>query len=547
MTIHNIGGFASIAYSKPLRLGGITRASMLAVLQEGSPIKISYMQEDTTAVRSYTTTLRKKYKVLPEEHFPIVQGSFVGKIKTTTIVDREGILYKNIGGDGSETPVQVGVIDYNKRELSIFDDDGGFASTTTNTSLEITHCVGEAPANVLSNILFRTPGSPIRNGSLTIKGELVDGTIISGTANYDGLISTDEMWGFVDAETGVCRVDFGEWVTNDSEAQAEPWWDEDNVSDDSSQVWKPYTVLADTILINCVITSYLPLDEDLLGLNPVRLPLDGKVPIFRDGDIAVIHNTKTDTMPTTLVAGDTFQISRFPVELVELYDQDGLFVPDTMYTVNTATGLVTLTASFNTSGFNLPLQALHRREDMVLISDVQITGHMAITNALQYDYEADESFISSVLPCGDLQARIYNEFTQESWTSVWSDSVIGSQTTAKFDLINYPITVVNRDAIKERFAIIFTSSSTFNVIGEHLGVIAQGNTSTNCSPINPATGNPYFTLNANGWGSGWASGDVFRFNSDAANYPYWFARTTLQGPETESSDFYTAQLRGDSS
>ena len=39
---------------------------------------------------------------------------------------------------------------------------------------------------------------------------------------------------------------------------------------------------------NAVSYAYLPLDAELVGVDPVRLPADGRVPIFRDGDVIVV-------------------------------------------------------------------------------------------------------------------------------------------------------------------------------------------------------------------------------------------------------------------
>jgi hypothetical protein len=64
-------------------------------------------------------------------------------------------------------------------------------------------------------------------------------------------------------------------------------------------------------------------------------------------------------------------------------------------------------------------------------------------------------------------------------------------------------------------------------------------------PLNPATGTPYFVLNKLGWGTGWAADNVLRFNTAAANYPIWLARTVLQGPASALSDSFQVQIRGD--
>jgi hypothetical protein len=78
-----------------------------------------------------------------------------------------------------------------------------------------------------------------------------------------------------------------------------------------------------------------------------------------------------------------------------------------------------------------------------------------------------------------------------------------------------------------------------------VGVIALGNTSTDCAPLNPATGSPYFTLPALGWGNGWAAGNVLRFNTIGAQFPVWIVRTVQQGPETVTDDAFTLLIRGD--
>ena len=63
--------------------------------------------------------------------------------------------------------------------------------------------------------------------------------------------------------------------------------------------------------------------------------------------------------------------------------------------------------------------------------------------------------------------------------------------------------------------------------------------------INPATGEPYFTLRATGWGGGWAAGNVLRFNTVGALFPVWVVRTIQQGPETVPNDSFTLLIRGD--
>lgn len=97
--------------------------------------------------------------------------------------------------------------------------------------------------------------------------------------------------------------------------------------------------------------------------------------------------------------------------------------------------------------------------------------------------------------------------------------MIGSQPLAQFNDAQYPIAVTNAGAYPDRILIKFTSSTAFQVIGENLGLIGIGDTSTDCSPLNSLTGVAYFTIPYLGWGLGWATGNCLRFNIISAAYP----------------------------
>ena len=73
-----------------------------------------------------------------------------------------------------------------------------------------------------------------------------------------------------------------------------------------------------------------------------------------------------------------------------------------------------------------------------------------------------------------------------------------------------------------------------------------GTTGADLAPINPATGVPYFTLSAMGWGSGWIAGNVLRFNTTGANFPLWVSRTVMQSPAAPpGTDQLIISIRGD--
>jgi hypothetical protein len=63
--------------------------------------------------------------------------------------------------------------------------------------------------------------------------------------------------------------------------------------------------------------------------------------------------------------------------------------------------------------------------------------------------------------------------------------------------------------------------------------------------VNPNTGAPYFTIPALGWGSGWATGNVLRFNTIGSIYPFWVARSVQPGDPEVTDDSFTLLVRGD--
>ncbi len=367
----------------------------------------------------------------------------------------------------------------------------------------------------ISDIVFRTPGIPLRAGSLSVRAKNQDGATYSAIAETSGDINAEGIEGGVDAVNGVVRLTFSS------------------------------PVLPETALYNCVIYTRLPLDADIVGIEPIRLPSDGRVPIFKSGDVAVIHHTTDELLPDNLTAGQVVTLARGDLALVMVTDQGGTAVPETLYTVDLSAGTITMADPLDLSAYTQPLVAAHRIEDMVLISEAQINGYISTVGPLTHNFPAGETQVSSALIIGDMAGRIIRSFTQKAWTGVWDDSRIGDDTTAKYDDKNYPFTLTNKGCIAQRWCIKFTGTTEFDVIGEQLGVIASGAITSNCAPLNPATGVPYFSIDYRGWGSGWAISNCLRFYTSAANAPLWIARTTMQGAVEEPTDEFVLQIRGD--
>jgi hypothetical protein len=389
----------------------------------------------------------------------------------------------------------------------------------------------EAPFTSFETI-FRTASTPIRPGSFSVLGTMMDGTTFNVTAGTDGKINGTRVKGRIDYEYGLVELFF-----------VNPAGDS-GMNKDLSFLGIPGLavipvdlVRLNSIRYNAVSFSYLPLDAELLGIDPVRLPSDGRVPIFRPGGFAVVGHTGEITQ--TVANSDVVNCGRVRLSRVRVIGNDGIVI-NTGYTAGLEAGTVTFT---DVAGYSQPVTIQHRIEDMGVVRQTDINGEITFTRPLTHNYPLG-SYLSSALIAGDLFARVPLVFDQTTWNGTFSDTP-GTPATATFNNVTYPITVSNRGALTERWAVQFVNSTSFNIIGENTGVIATGNTSTDCAPINPNTGVPYFTIPALGWGSGWATGNVLRFNTIGAMFPVWVVRTVQQGPETVPDDQFTLLVRGD--
>ncbi|PKL97133.1 MAG: hypothetical protein CVV17_12645 [Gammaproteobacteria bacterium HGW-Gammaproteobacteria-7] len=284
----------------------------------------------------------------------------------------------------------------------------------------------------------------------------------------------------------------------------------------------------------------------------MRLPADGRVPIYRDGDVLVIHHTAETPVPSP-VAGGTLALDRALQAAIEVVDANGVALDEASFSADRELGRVTwgnplLLQDAVGNPLTLPLVVRDRVEHMTLCTGVQISGQLGFSAPLPWDLPASDAYVSSALTWGDLQARVHGWFTQQTWSAGapnWSNSPVGNATTAQFNLLNYPVEIANAGSISGKWALVFTSSSQFNVVEEKLGVLLAGSIGDDCSPINPATGVPFFVIRALGWGGGWAAGNVVRFNTDACLGPLWVVRTVLSGQGTVEDDYFKLQVRGD--
>ncbi|MCH7331413.1 hypothetical protein [Acinetobacter modestus] len=518
-----------------------------AQLKAFSNVDVQAKYRDTSGVNAGTkqvTAAKLNFDLTQGFNEQILSGSVRFKAGSDTFSDRNGLIYRNVdSATGSGT--QSGTIQYG---TGLIDVDSWTPSVDNNLTLQSLTTTTDMPP--IQHVSFRTPTIPIRPGSLTVVAAAMAGGQLTLTADNAGVIETTQAHGLINYDTGFVDIYFYTKTeitsSNRPSIEAEEWYLPELEYTEASKTYinVPYWIDPTSVRYNAVAYTYIPLDSEILGLSATRLPPDGRVPIFRVGDIGVIASSKKQELPSH-VAGQTYDLNDQRISWCELEDSNGVKVPFDMYVVDYDYGKVTLSGDFALNALVAPIAASYRYQDIGLINDVQINGQITFTKPITHNYDADNSIVGSVVVVGDMFSRYTSKFVQGTWNSVWDDSPTGQPITPNYNDALYPIAVTNKGSIQERWAIVFVDSTNFRIIGEVSGQIGTGNVNADCAPINPITSAPYFVVPKEGWGTGWVSGNVLRFNTIAAMYPLWCIRTVKQSEPTTLSDNFQIMYRGD--
>jgi hypothetical protein len=295
-------------------------------------------------------------------------------------------------------------------------------------------------------------------------------------------------------------------------------------------------------------TTYPAASLPTWGIDGTNFSLTmGRVKVIEPQDKVLVHSTIGMT-PATVSNSQTVTTGRTTLARLRVIGNNGTvhgtftrgqIAPTGLgFTADLDAGTVTFS---DVSGLSQPVVVEHRIEELLRANGV-VGGVLTFNRGLSRAYPANTK-VSSLLGLGDLQARVSVSFAQTAWTGAFADAVTGSAPAADYNDVSYPIEVTNKGAVSERWALIFTNTTSYRIVGELLGEIGTGTTGADCAPNNPATGVPYLTVRAGGWGSGWAAGNVQRINTVGANAPVWAGRCVAPSTPT-GSDSVTLQLRG---
>ncbi|WP_151797381.1 hypothetical protein [Acinetobacter bereziniae] len=517
------------------------------VLKSYYPTNINIKYRDTPELspnEKQVVADKLKIDLTPQYSEQVLTNSVRLKLGNDVYVDRNGVMFRNINST-TNIGISSGSVNYGTGEVEIDSWTPSSGNTISLQSLTTT-----TDAIELNHISFRIPVIPIRPSSVTVVLSTVEFGALTIQFDELGKVDTAKAHGSVNYETGFVDIDFYTKTeiteANRPQIEAKDWY---NVLLEYEELNKKYInvpvwVVPDSVKYNAVAYTYIPLDASILGLSATRLPPNGRVPIFRVGDIGIVSAAKSMVMPDH-IAGKTYILDDKRISWCELQDSKGVKVPFDMYVVDYDYGEVTLNGDFAINALTPPLSIEYRYQDMGLIRDVQISGQVTFTKPLTHNYEAENTIVGSALVVGDMYARYSNMFSQGTWSNVWVDEPTGAPISARYNDALYPIVMTNKGAIQERWALVFTDNTNFRIIGQYSGQIGTGNINSDNAPINPVTGVPYFKIKKEGWGTGWVNGNVIFFDTHAAMHPVWVIRTVKQSEPTELTDQFQIMLRGD--
>ncbi len=388
-----------------------------------------------------------------------------------------------------------------------------------------------------SGITFRTAAAPLRPSSFSLLGKMRDETTFNVAADANGVINTPRVKGRINYEQGVVKLFFVSPAAQAGMPQADLTF----LNIPGVAIVNLDLAQKDSLRYNAVAYSYLPLNAGLIGIEPTRLPSDGRVPIYRKGELVVLGHKRT-TAAFAATNGQVKDLGRVRLSRVRVVGADKLPIVSG-YTADLEAGTVKFT---DVAGYAQPVTVEDRIEDMVLLGDAAIDGTLTGTAPLSHAYPVG-SYVSSVLvpPGKDLRARVALLFDMLAWNRVaWTDEVQGDGAVAQYNDTLAPIVVTNAGALTERWALYFTSNSKVQVIGEHLGVIGEYSINADIAPLNPIANFPYFLVRDIGFGLGWIPGNTIRFNTVGAMGSFGVARCIQQGPATVQDDQFGLLIRG---
>lgn len=394
-------------------------------------------------------------------------------------------------------------IDYESGIITAIDPIDYSGTVTENLGAII-----EKGNRTISKKQWQLPSSNFARDSVYIRFETQAGATFSASSDLSGNITGTNCTGTV-SETGYVDIEFSQGVKPES------------ISYDFNEV--------------SVITVPAPPG----GFDTSTLPNNGTVNIFNEfGQICVQNRVRTQHQ--NLTSGQSINVI-VDANFVDIVDGQGMSlwsVTDANYSYDKVKGEVKINAGI--SVFSPPYIITAIQSELVTIGAMN-SNELSLLTPLKRAYPMGAT-VSSVQVLGDFQGQTKDERTLSAWQNNFGE--IGAAASSAINTTQYPIELTNIGAIAQRWAIVFTSTTAYNVVGESVGNIYSGDTLNDCAPINSFAGAPYFVLRKQAFGAGLNPGEAFLFETLAASKPTMITRSVSPGHSEIVRDNSTLSFRG---
>lgn len=471
---------------------------------------------DTRTINEVFNLGAQVFDILQDIPYPraALLNSWLFEVGGKLITERNGVLYQDLDPRTGAARA-VGTLDALSGRVSLND-----IAPDMLREIKVLGGIYTTGDFAVKTFSGHTATAPLKPRSFTVYAEM-NGKMIVGRSQADGSLKSDneqDLQGTVDYETG-----FFTFTTKQP-------------------------ILPLSVRYSAVSQSHVPLSAERLGINPTRLPADGRVPIFRAGDYVVLSNEMVQEIGSVHSAGQVIPFARTNCDRVCVIDANGQHVNADKYVDDLDNNKLTWNTPLDLGEYTLPLKLVLIHEEDNRIVETDISGNLKLQDPISRDYPIENTYISSAVVGGDLQTRSTEPFTQANWHGVWEDARNSNPTRGVLNVKDYPLVLTSDGAIEERWRIGFRSPTQIEVYGENLGLVWDNDVNTDIAPINPATDKPYFTLPKQAFGmGGWEAGNCIRFNTFGTMMPVWFLRV-IQPHKSErnqdDSDGFRACLRG---
>ncbi|MBF5006356.1 hypothetical protein [Diaphorobacter caeni] len=476
----------------------------------------------------------------------IVPNSVLFRWMGTMYRDQDGIIYR--GWTDTTAGIACGKINYESGLVTIYDYVVG---GTGPSDFQLLSLWTQATQWTTASLFFNTDASPLRAGQGGFVLSVVDtqGTTLWANVDANGSITGLHMRGKVDFARGGVELQFGDFVPDTSltpEQKAEWWYAAADVGVvETGKVWRPWPVLPSTLSYSAVSLIFLPVDVDLMGIDPAALPADGRVIFAHDGDTATTAQNYYGPEFEPAV-GMVYNVGHERLSLTQVVGADGAEI-FTGYEEDLDAGTVRFT---DLTDYPAKVRVNARTEVYSQLAEVRIDGRVRLKNPIGYAFPAGAIF-STALRQGDRFARVSRFYSQKTWDGIkWYDGIdpgIG-EAIGKYQADVVLIEVNNLGTITQRWGFKFRNDGvTFDLIGDKLGLIATGTVNQNFSPPNPqAGGAPYLTVRASGWSGGFTNNNAQFIDTIGAEAQIGLVRCIQPGSPAGPSDSFWIVQRGDS-